>query len=368
MPSPTEKALLELSGAFAEIDDYNNLPLIYQNILKKYLHFDWLGIFTWGHAFSWGEAGGAVNISTNPHLPFNWNEIYQEIAAVDSYAEKVMSLPPGQAVILEELRPFSDTDRYVFEFCKKHSDTVHYMGMPTENGPDGRSAIGIYRTDSQKPYTEEEKQFFMTLAPFLRSSIKMMLLHQKWEMMRVSHEKIFEAEEIQPLIMDLHLNIINYPLNTRKFLRDAMSTPHSDELPEFVRTWVLETIIPQYRMSNLLGPWQIDKKSPAGDISCRAHLFSHPYHQPILVIRFRQHETAVDFQILSHGGITQREIEVLSYLPLGYTNQQIATAMDISVSGVKKHLRKLSDKLDTTGRSETLYQALHLKQQLEQQM
>lgn len=105
-------------------------------------------------------------------------------------------------------------------------------------------------------------------------------------------------------------------------------------------------------------------ETPVGKMSYSANVFPRDAETPVLVITIQQHESNGDFQILSRIGLTKREIETLSYLPLGYTNQQIATAMAISVSGVKKHLRNLGKKLNTAGRLETLFRALSLKEEL----
>ncbi len=83
-----------------------------------------------------------------------------------------------------------------------------------------------------------------------------------------------------------------------------------------------------------------------------------------LVIKLSTHEPSEDFSILSSIGITQREIEELEYLPLGYSNQQIALAMDIKEITVKKHLRNAGRKLDASVRTELLYNAMVKKKSL----
>jgi DNA-binding NarL/FixJ family response regulator len=52
------------------------------------------------------------------------------------------------------------------------------------------------------------------------------------------------------------------------------------------------------------------------------------------------------------GALTLREIEVLQLTARGYTNLQIARALLISVSTVKKHLRSVVSKLGVSDRTQ----------------
>ena len=65
-----------------------------------------------------------------------------------------------------------------------------------------------------------------------------------------------------------------------------------------------------------------------------------------------------DFSPLCDCGLTAREIEVLNYLPTGYSNAQIAMALGIKEITVKKHLKTIGDKLGASGKTEILYTAL----------
>lgn len=364
MPSPTEKAIIELNAAFADMDDYCQLPIIYQDILTEFLHVDWLAFYC-GPILPWIEPGSPVSVASTCHLPDDWNARYNEIVKDDCFAMKIFDMPIGQPLLYEDLRPFDEKERMIFEFVRKYSGTNHYMVMPTGKGTEGYSTFGLYRTDPQNGFSEDDRQFFMKLGPTLRSSIKMLMLYKNWDLMRVSYEKIFETEKIRPIIMDLNRNIISYPLNTLNFLREALKEPLLEDLPEFIKKWIQNEILPEYRLLKLRGPWQTTTKAASGNITCRAYQFQYEFKKPILVITFNPHETSVDFTALSKAGISKREIEALSYLPLGYTNRQIAMAMHIKEITAKKHLKNVARKLGAYGRTETLYRAIQKKNLLE---
>jgi len=62
------------------------------------------------------------------------------------------------------------------------------------------------------------------------------------------------------------------------------------------------------------------------------------------------------------SGLTQRQIEILSAAARGLTNQAIATTLNISPSGVNKHLMSAYQKLGVNSRSEAV--AIALRKQL----
>jgi DNA-binding NarL/FixJ family response regulator len=50
---------------------------------------------------------------------------------------------------------------------------------------------------------------------------------------------------------------------------------------------------------------------------------------------------------------------------LGYSNKQIAMAMDIEEVTVKKHLKNTAQKLGAVGKTDTLYKTIQKKELLE---
>ncbi len=59
-------------------------------------------------------------------------------------------------------------------------------------------------------------------------------------------------------------------------------------------------------------------------------------------------------------GLTEREVEVLRLLALGRTNQEIARSILVSVSTVKKHVRRVVEKLGVSDRVQAAVRAAEL--------
>ncbi|WP_153799725.1 helix-turn-helix transcriptional regulator [Foetidibacter luteolus] len=69
-----------------------------------------------------------------------------------------------------------------------------------------------------------------------------------------------------------------------------------------------------------------------------------------------------DTKTISNLGISQRELEVLSLIAAGATNQEIADQLFVSLNTVKTHTSRLFEKLDVSRRTQAVEKAkrLHL--------
>jgi DNA-binding NarL/FixJ family response regulator len=74
----------------------------------------------------------------------------------------------------------------------------------------------------------------------------------------------------------------------------------------------------------------------------------------LLVSAFKQNHT-VDYHL------TQREEEVIELLSQGWSNQQIAAKLVISISTVKNHISSIYKKMDVTSRSAAVANAVRYK-------
>lgn len=66
-------------------------------------------------------------------------------------------------------------------------------------------------------------------------------------------------------------------------------------------------------------------------------------------------------EVIAYLKISEREIEVLEQLALGYTNQQVADQLHISINTVKSHVKHMYEKLEVSGRTAAIHKAKSLK-------
>jgi ATP/maltotriose-dependent transcriptional regulator MalT len=74
----------------------------------------------------------------------------------------------------------------------------------------------------------------------------------------------------------------------------------------------------------------------------------------------RNENFVLDTALVSQLELSKRELEILSLLSQGYSNQEIATKLFVSLSTVKTHIQNLFEKLDVKRRIQAVEKAKRL--------
>jgi hypothetical protein len=153
LSSDREKALLTLSRKLRELNDFGALPTILHETIDRFVPIDWLGLYTSS------SQGTAYSATTNPHLPFNWDQLYQEISSYDNFRERAMSLRVGQALIYEEMRdPHNEKER--------HTNTSHLMTTPFIKDSEVFAGVGFFRIELQQGFAQKDTATYNKPWPF----------------------------------------------------------------------------------------------------------------------------------------------------------------------------------------------------------
>jgi DNA-binding CsgD family transcriptional regulator len=74
----------------------------------------------------------------------------------------------------------------------------------------------------------------------------------------------------------------------------------------------------------------------------------------------RNENFVLDTSLVSQLELSKRELEILSLLSQGHSNQEIATKLFVSLSTVKTHIQNLFEKLDVKRRTQAVEKAKRL--------
>ena len=74
----------------------------------------------------------------------------------------------------------------------------------------------------------------------------------------------------------------------------------------------------------------------------------------------RNEKFVLDTSLVSQLGLSKRELEILSLLAQGHSNQEIAAKLFVSLSTVKTHIQNLFEKLDVKRRTQAVEKAKRL--------
>jgi len=359
-PSQKEKtaeAVLKLHAAILEINDYREFPIIIESIIKQLFPIDWMGVGIFC------ESKEDYNVVTNPALPFDWHKNYIEIYEIDRIRKVTHSLPVGGSYIYHQApNPNSDTEKQLLEIIKKHTDTSQFLTMHCAKTDAFDSSMGIYRTDDKFGFTRDDKEILDYLSPVIVSITHTMILHSELDFKRAALDNLFNIHPTLSIIFNDRLALVEIPLETEKFLNRHLSGGSRHAIPAPIRKWIKTVIAPEGYLQPNTGPWEMALSLPDMELVCKAYAIVTEMNQLALLVRLFPHHRSMEFDPLAAEGLTPKEIEAISYLPLGYSNKQIAIAMGIKEVTAKKHLKNAALKLEAKGRTETLYQAIKKKE------
>ena len=74
----------------------------------------------------------------------------------------------------------------------------------------------------------------------------------------------------------------------------------------------------------------------------------------------RNENFVLDTSLVSQLELSKRELEILSLLAQGHSNQEIAAKLFVSLSTVKTHIQNLFEKLDVKRRTQAVEKAKRL--------
>ena len=347
------QAIIDVSSSISYTDDFRQLVNVLFETVNKYIHFDWIGFFFF-NAFE-----TRVSVMTNDNLPFDWNDHYLNIADYDKLSRLTIGGIPGDIFTSREaFDPMIDEDAFVLEYIRKHSDTEHCLVAPLVKEGKMWMGFGIYRAIGEDHFSESDKRLIRTLLPLMIFKCRTMLICQQYNLkMRVVDEFI-SRQGVYTLLLDENLALIDYPETTRRMLAEFYGNPALHHLPQPMLNWIKTVIAPTGTLKNNRGTWFFEEDMPNGRLRCMAYSISGNGRKPLLMIKIEPHGPRDDFSALDKFGLSEREVEVVSYLPLGYSNAQIARALDIKEVTVKKHLKNAGEKLGASGKTEILYHAV----------
>jgi DNA-binding CsgD family transcriptional regulator len=353
-------AMVELHASIRDISDYREFPLLLESVIRKLFSIDWLAVF----AFCQGNRNH--NIVAKPSLLIDWHEKYIEFFNLDRIRIDTMNLPVGGTYIYQrDDATIKEEEVYLLETIKKYLDASHFLTIHTAKTAEFDSGIGIYRSDEHHPYTAQDKQFLDYLSPILVSFVHNMTLYSEFDLKRVSIDKLAGSQKALTMSFNDRLEPVDIPKETERFIRRYFPSAGQRFIPDLIDNWISQQIAPKGCLEPNSGPWFFNICLPEMDLHCKAYTVVTDLKQLVLLIMLIPHNRPMDFSILQSEGLTKREVEAVSYLPLGYSNKQIAMAMDIEEVTVKKHLKNTAQKLGAVGKTDTLYKTIQKKELLE---
>ncbi|HEY9161665.1 MAG TPA: helix-turn-helix transcriptional regulator [Desulfomonilia bacterium] len=341
-----QKAVQTLNRRLSTLEDFENAPELIRYTLADYIEIDWTAVFyasttndmervyfSSGCKCDWEK----LHLSTRPQV--RWRSIIE------------------RGVLGEVLRshdfidPTNEQDMAMKTVMEEATGAYYDMHMPVARTDGHKIHIGFYRNDPEKPFTEDDVAFVQGLSPVFISWAYSLARMQENTLKQAGCWDLLDKGHVSAALFDSNLCDVIWTGNAVSLLKTRCGPNWRETIIPQVREWIAHT--------GLLNVKEKDKAR-----SCPENIVFEMYGltcsaypvQGSVVVNFKQHQTD-PFSYLNKYSLTEREVQIVSFLPLGYTNNQIASSLGIREITVKKHLEKIGRKLGVSGRVGILRQA-----------
>jgi len=227
------------------------------------------------------------------------------------------------------------------------------------------AGLTAYRVKPLKAFSDKEIETFKRIGKLFTESFRSL-----WLKLLDTHslnviEEIFQKLGNLSFYVDETGLPIQISKETNKIINMLYEQPvKKDEIPRQIEQVILE-LIKVINTTTHLNLVSKDLLSKHGNHRLYLSKTTKPFKQAgIYLIFFVVDPELSDLTMLKQSGFSQREIEIMTFLQRGLINKQIAIALGISPNTVKDHLKRISEKLDASGRTEILGRALNMAREL----
>ena len=241
----------------------------------------------------------------------------------------------------------------------------HSIALPFWNRGEFCSHIGISRSDTQGPFTAQEKSMLGELHPYFEAGIRRVLSIAHCEMQNHALAQCLDHAQEPLLILDPSLRILhctNAALHACHVWIQGMDGPHPrhrGSAPPVIPREILHAASKHFTEHlQSLGHQFLPTPCSVREIvhptlpglSARLRIIptTHKPTAPCLCIGFSRNLIEGGFSPLHR--LSHSEMRVTRLVYRGLSNEQVARELSISVNTVRSHLREVFSKLGVTSR------------------
>ncbi len=321
--------------------------------LRPYIAHDWLSFY-----ILWKDRSDGI-IFTNREVPFDWDKLYRKVVGSDKFRALILEAHIGDVILTQDYPPETGEDRAVAEYIHAQTGAFFSANIPLAVCKDMRSFVALYRNDPSRPFTPEEKAGLHAFAEVFTPLAELMLRSYERKMQLLANP---DGKKRCSILFDQGLSTVGLSDGTHAFLEELTGKPMGLEALSCMYEWIKATVLPGWMVQET-GPWSGMFPLEEERIHCEARIIEDEFSNCLLMVQINAPHKKDDFSFLKKYGLSENQIAILSYLPYGYTNRQIAEAIGIKEVTVKKHLHRIGAKLHAMGKTEILFQAINLREE-----
>lgn len=309
-----------------------------QTYLSKIFHLD--------HSLFWfaDNQSNMYNLeffNCDDQLIWDYTEIYRNKDLMHPKRQLKTIANRQQAVlkINETTTPSSFTQSDYYPYFRRH-EIIDQMVIYFTNDTRIYGGIGFSRFKGDKPFTPKDRQTLQALSNHLHHLVKNAL-----KMEELKAENLFLKRDKSDILGIIQVNATQ---NVSFYNDNAQNIVEKISTHQTVEGFFQRYIKPKVSEAN--APTQIDfqewniKIVPSNEKGAHS-IYIYP--------KDKKTDNKPAQELLSN-----RELELLDLVMKGYTNDQIAEELWISINTVKKHLRNMYQKTGVTNRTSLIYKLI----------
>ncbi len=349
-PNAFSEVIIELSQRLNELRNFEDVPVILKDVLEKQMYFDWAAVYCMT------SENEIEKINVSPGLSFDWAKLYPVIRNLISWIPAVRKGNVGDIFLTQDLiNPENIQDLFTKTVIEAATGAFYSLIMPVAKTREHRVFLGLYRNDSEFPYTQDDVAIMERISPVIISWAQSVIRFHECALNYMGNNIVLEKKNVQAAIFDECLQDIAWTKGAQALLESQIGSSWKNVLMPHLRKLFKHKMSQVNEKINGKKTWTGNLILDGYNLECFASQLDG-----YILVKFKP-RTSEPYFILKRYGLTEREIQVLSYLRLGYTNRQIALAMNICEVTVKKHMAYIGDKFGVFGRVAILCRAEELK-------
>jgi DNA-binding NarL/FixJ family response regulator len=346
------RTIIDLSQKINTLRNFDEIPELLKCVLAKHMSFDWAAVYCMT------SSNEIEKIIVSPGLPFDWVKLYPAIRNFMSWIPAVRKGMTGEIFLTQDLiNPDNEQDLFTKTVMEAATGVFYSLIMPVAKTSGHRAFLGLYRNDSECPYTHDDVTVMDKLSPIIMLWAQNVLRLMESIIDYTGNSIMLERKHVRAMLFDEHLCDAMWTKDAMELLISQVGPYWRRDLLPSLRDWIKKKKLMQTGKKpsrQLNDPLVFNKYN----LECHAYpLDSH------ILVKFTS-RMQEPFLMLNKSGLTERQVQILSYLRLGYTNRQISAALNIAEVTVKKHMERIGSKLEVHGRVAILCRAEEIRQSM----
>ncbi len=343
-----------------------DVPAAVYECVSSTIRFDWLNL-----GVQVIEPDGSIHHDNYSYRGEGFAEAWwrfhkENLVSVDFMMDKLAAAKPGDILGMECYDPANEGHRYAYEMARQRAYTQDALVTILTHNQEMISVLALYRDDAKNHFSNQDRAILRMLTPLLGMTLKKQMLLRQTHYLTAGLEVLLAQRHRNILIVndDLVPLFLSEGL-TELFGKCLPKEALTKGIPTHLLTWLHQCLLVFPEQRRVRGLCSLTMETLIGPLHCDLYSVQEPgTPKPLHLVLVSSGQPKEDFSSLEKLGLTKKETDTLSFLPLGYTNPQIAQTMKVKEVTVKKRIQRIGQKLGAKGRTEILYAAMQAKKEL----